>query len=64
VPLFRLLARRWKPVVPLKLRRVARDPDDHAAPSRAWISKPRYRFTGDAKNAASKRNWNPWLWTK
>jgi len=69
VPLFRLLARRWKPLGAPKRERAgltamtgAEEPPKAA---RAWIGKPRQIYAHQ-KIAAPKpsRSWNPWLWVK
>jgi hypothetical protein len=67
-PLFRVLARRWKSLAPLKRERPAHSSlsvTEHPEPARAWISKPR-RVHANYKPEfeKSKRTWNPWLWVK
>ena len=68
IPLFRLLARRWKPVVPVRRERVVvlSTPKDEPRQTRAWISKgSRAIYTnGETGQRTSKRAWNPWLWVK
>jgi hypothetical protein len=69
IPLFRLLARRWKSFAPAEReRRVAlsRSRDDEPKQTRAWIEKPRVAIYANAKieQKISKRAWNPWLWIK
>ena len=69
VPLFRLLARRWKSMAPPKRERgrltVVRVADEAPAAPRVWIEKPRQIYAHQ-KIAPSKpqRSWNPWLWVK
>ena len=69
IPLFRLLARRWKPVVPVLRERttsLARRKDEEPRQTRGWISKgsrPIYA-NGEIEQKISKRGWNPWLWVK
>ena len=69
-PLFRVLARRWKSLAPVKRERVtlASKPvaDEQPKATRAWISKPRYPVYAHQKIAPPKpkRGWNPWLWVK
>jgi len=70
IPLFRLLARRWQPVVPVLRERVITlsTPHDDRQPrrTRAWISKGQRAIYANQKvePAISKRAWNPWLWVK
>jgi hypothetical protein len=68
IPLFRLLARRWKPVVPLLRERVhvLSRPKDEPRQARARISKGSRAIyaNGDIAQKLSKRAWNPWLWVK
>ena len=69
VPLFRLLARRWKPVVPLRRERtkltLARIADEAPAAPRVWIEKPRQIYAHQKITPPkSPRSWNPWLWIK
>ena len=67
MPLFRELARRWKPVVrvehtPVPLR-VAIPTNDVPAPSRDSFA-PKQRSLFAAERARPTRSWNPWLWMK
>jgi hypothetical protein len=68
IPLFRLLARRWKPVVPLRRERVIvlSTPKDAPKRARAWIAKGSRAIyaNGEIAQKVSKRAWNPWLWVK
>jgi hypothetical protein len=69
VPLFRLLARRWKPVVPVLRERVTWLSRPKGEPKRtpAWISKAPARaiyVNQPFERKVSKRGWNPWLWVK
>jgi hypothetical protein len=68
IPLFRLLARRWKPVVPVLRQRaiVLSTPKDEPRETRAWISKGSRAIYANGRIAQkiSKRGWNPWLWVK
>ncbi len=69
VSLFRLLARRWKPVVPVKRVRLARawslQSGEQPAPARAWISKPRgHAVFVKPVIRPSRAAWSPWQWVK
>jgi len=70
VPLFRLLARRWKSLAPVKRERTAylSTPvnNDQPKQARTWISNARRPVYAQQKieSAISKRAWNPWLWMK
>ena len=70
VPLFRLLARRWKSMAPVKRERMAllSSPvkDEQPKQARGWIEKPRAAIYANEKfeQKISKRAWNPWLWVK
>jgi hypothetical protein len=69
IPLFRLLARRWKSLAPVQReRRIALSTPRNEQPkqARAWISKPARPIYANAKiePKISKRAWNPWLWIK
>jgi hypothetical protein len=70
VPLFRVLARRWKSFAPVKRGRVTlssvQSADEQPAQRRAWISKPRPPIYAHHKieKPKSARGWNPWLWMK
>ncbi len=70
VPLFRLLARRWKSLAPVKRERItylATPVDnDQPKPTRAWISKARRPVHSQQtfEPTISKRAWNPWLWMR
>ena len=68
VPLFRVLARRWKSLAPVKRERTAlasTPPQDaDMKPARGWIAKPR-QYPDFVRPAEKKpRAWNPWLWVK
>jgi hypothetical protein len=68
-PLFRILARRWKSLAPVKRERGAlpsvAPPDEHPQVTRAWVSKPRAVYAHQkVVPAKSARHWNPWLWVK
>jgi hypothetical protein len=69
IPLFRLLARRWKSLAPPKRERAALSSlapaEEQPKAPRAWIGKPRQIYACQ-KIAAPKasRGWNPWLWVK
>jgi hypothetical protein len=67
IPLFRVLARRWKSLAPRKHERpaltsMAAD-DDPPKAARAWIGKPRQMYAPQ-KVDVPKPRWNPWLWVK
>ena len=69
VPLFRILARRWKSLAPVKRKRVqlvSMSPaDEQPEPPRKWISKPRLVAGAvPPANRKSRSSWNPWLWMK
>ena len=70
VPLFRVLARRWKSFAPVKRERVTlssmQATDEQPAQTRAWISKPRQPIYAHHRIDQPKpaRSWNPWLWMK
>jgi hypothetical protein len=68
IPLFRLLARRWKPVVPLRREgAVALSRPKHEAPQTGgWLAKRSRAIyaNGEIEQKISKRAWNPWLWIK
>jgi hypothetical protein len=68
IPLFRLLARRWKPVVPVRRARaiLLSTPKGEPRETRAWISSGSRALYANRKvePAVSKRAWNPWLWVK
>jgi len=69
VPLFRVFARRWKSLAPVKRERIALSSmlpaNDQPAPARKWIAKPRHIYAQDtAVQAKSKTSWNPWQWMK
>jgi hypothetical protein len=61
VSLFRLLSRRWKPLAPVKARRLISSGASEGGLSRAWIGKPRWRSVPEKPTA---KTWNPWLWIK
>ena len=70
VPLFRVLAQRWKSLAPVQRKRIrlsSMSLADHqpAEPTRKWISKPRAVHAHDVVvQAKPKSTWNPWLWVK
>ncbi len=70
IPLFRLLARRWKSLGPPKRSRAVRaalTPAEEEQPKapRAWIAKPRQIYAHQKISAPKvARSWNPWLWVK
>ena len=69
IPLFRLLARRWKPVVPVLREHatsLSRRKDEETRQARGWISKGSRAIyaNGEIEQKISKRGWNPWLWVK
>ena len=69
IPLFRLLARRWKSLAPRKRRRTAlsslASAEEQPKVARAWISKPRQVYAHqEIESPKSSRKWNPWLWVK
>ncbi|MGB9364648.1 MAG: hypothetical protein WCE79_01405 [Xanthobacteraceae bacterium] len=68
VPLFRLLARRWKSLAPVQRERsmLLSTPKDEPKQTRAWISKGARAIYANrtVEPAISKRAWNPWLWVK
>jgi len=69
IPLFRLLARRWKPVVPVLRERatpLSRRKGEEARQTRGWISRGSRAIyaNGEIEQKISKRAWNPWLWVK
>ena len=68
IPLFRLLARRWKAVVPVLRERTTslsrRKDEPHER--RGWVSKGSRAIyaNGQVDQRISKRAWNPWLWVR
>jgi hypothetical protein len=69
VPLFRLLARRWKSFAPRKRARPALSSmaaaDEKPKAARAWIAKPRQIYAHQkVEQARPSSRWNPWLWVK
>jgi hypothetical protein len=66
-PLFRVLARRWKPLADVRREPppLPLSPADAPHVSRAWFTgKPRYPdFIAQAKEKP-RPAWNPWLWVK
>jgi len=70
VPLFRVLARRWKSFAPpVKRERTSlssmKSAEEQPAQARAWISKPRQVYAHHkVERPKSARSWNPWLWIK
>lgn len=67
ISLFRVLARRWKPVVRVKSTpvplRLAIPIDDVPAPGQRSFA-PKKRSVAAAHPVRSARTWNPWLWMK
>jgi len=67
IPLFRLLARRWKSLAPPKRERPAlsamKPAEEQPKAARTWIAKPRQMYAPQ-KIAPPKPSWNPWLWVK
>lgn len=69
IPLFRMLARRWVPLAPVKRERAtfaAMSPaDEQPKSTRRWISKPS-QYPGFVRplETAKPPIWNPWLWVK
>lgn len=65
-PLFRVLARRWKSLAPIKRERPGLSSisatEEKPKAARAWIAKPRQIYAHQQPKPA--RNWNPWLWVK
>jgi len=70
VPLFRLLARRWKSLAPVKRERTSylakRVNDEQPKQARTWISKarPPIHAPQTLERPNVKRAWSPWLWVK
>jgi hypothetical protein len=69
IPLFRLLARRWRSLAPRKHERPALSSmaiaDEQPKAERAWIAKPRQLYAHQKiEQPKSPRSWNPWLWVK
>lgn len=70
VPLFRVLARRWKSLAPVKRERATlaslSPADEQPKLTRVWVSKPRPAVYAHQKVAQARpaRGWNPWLWMK
>ena len=70
VPLFRVLARRWKSFAPgeARARRASSlaPADEQPKPTRAWIVKAAASDLRAPEDRAAKtaRGWNPWLWMK
>ena len=66
-PLFRILARRWKSLAPVKREcstlSSMSSADDKPKAARAWIAKPRQVYAHQNIDQP-KRRWNPWLWVK
>jgi len=66
VPLFRALARRWKPLMRPESKFVPMPhapPSDDALPVSRAVGKPRASI--DAHDISKARSsWNPWLWMK
>jgi hypothetical protein len=69
IPLFRLLARRWRSLAPRKHERPALSSmateDEQPKAARAWIAKPRQLYAHQkVEPPKTPRSWNPWLWVK
>ena len=69
VPLFRVLARRWKSLAPVKRECVAlaslAPADEQPKVTRVWVSKPRAVYAHQKiVQAKPVRGWSPWLWMK
>jgi len=66
VPLFRLLAQRWKPLAPVLRERTSLLSKAKEESKRAWIEKPRNAIYAhqNIDRPGTKRAWNPWLWVK
>jgi hypothetical protein len=72
VPLFRVLARRWKSLAPRKQGKQERPAlssmaaaDEQPKATRAWIAKPRQLYAHQKIEQPKPSNrWNPWLWVK
>ena len=69
VPLFRILARRWKSLAPVKRERAALPSmaaaNEQPTAKREWISKPRHLYARQKiEQPRPSRGWNPWLWVK
>ena len=69
VPLFRILARRWKSLAPVKRERPAfssmTPAGEQPKAARAWISRPRQVYAHQKiEQPKPSRGWNPWLWVK
>jgi hypothetical protein len=69
VPLFRVLARRWKSLAPRKHERPALSSmapaDEQPKAARAWIAKPRQLYAHQKiEQPRPGSRWNPWLWVK
>ena len=66
IPLFRVLARRWKSLAPTKRERASLSSmspaEEQPKAPRAWIAKPRQLYAHQQPKPA--RSWNPWLWVK
>jgi len=67
IPLFRVLARRWKSLAPRKRERPALSSvapsDEPPKAARAWIAKAREPVYAHHIEPPKPR-WNPWLWVK
>ena len=68
IPLFRLLAQRWRPVVPVLRERTTSLSRRKHEPrqARGWVSKGSRAIyaNGTIEQKISKRAWNPWLWIR
>jgi hypothetical protein len=65
-PLFRVFARRWKPLADVRTEPPSSPLAPAEAPrvSRGWLShKPRHIVIAGAKEKP-RQAWNPWLWMK
>ncbi len=69
IPLFRMLARRWKSLAPAKRERPALSSmtptDEQPKAPRVWIAKPRQIYAHQkVEQPKSSGAWSPWLWVK
>ncbi len=69
VPLFRVLARKWTSLAPVKGERSALSSmspaEDKPKAPRVWIAKPRQIYAHQKiEQPKSVRGWNPWLWVR
>ena len=67
IPLFRLLAQRWRPVVPVLRERptsLSRRKHEPRRPRHMSKGSRAIYANGTIEQKISKRGWNPWLWMK